>query len=69
MTHLRTMHYHLGLVCALCTDFSSTSTDAKRQHTHVCKSVATAKDNDQEEEEYNNDDDGNEDDEYLLREA
>ena len=45
VNHLRTTHYHLGLVCALCVDFS-TSADAMRQHTHVCKSIASAEDND-----------------------
>ena len=69
MNHLRTMHYHLGLVCALCMDFFSISADAMMQNTHVCKSIAATKDNDWEEEEYNNDDDSNEDDEHLLEEA
>ena len=66
MNHLQTMHYHLGLVCV---DFFSTSADAMRWYTHVCKSITAAEDNDQEEEEYDNDDDGNEDNEYLVEEA
>ena len=69
MNHLRTMHYHLGLVCALCVDFFSTSTDAMRWHAHICKSITTAEDNDCKEEESENDDDGNEVGDYLLEEA
>ena len=62
------MHYHLGMVCALCMDFFWTSKDAMRLHMHVCKSIAT-KDNDHEEEESKNDDNGDEDNDYLLEEA
>ena len=69
MNHLRTMHYHLGLVCALCVDFFSSSMDPMRQDTHVCKSITTTKDNDQGEKESENDDDRDEDDDYLLEEA
>ena len=68
VNHLRTIHYHLGLVCTLCMDFFSTSTDAMRWHVYVCKSIA-AEDNDHEEEESKNDDDGSEEDDYLLEEA
>ena len=68
MNHLRTMHYHLGLVCALCMEFFSTSADAMGQHTHGCKYIAT-KDNDCKEEESKNSDDGDEDDDYLFEEA
>ena len=63
------MHYHLGLVCALCVDFFLTSTDAMRWYAHVCKTIASTKDNDWDEEEYENDNDDNKDDEYLLEEA
>ena len=69
MNHLRTTHYHLGLVCALCIDFFSTNTDAMRWHAHMCKSNTSARDNDQEEDGYKNDDDGDKDDEYLPQEA
>ena len=69
VNHLRTMHYQLGMVCALWVDFFSTSPDTMRQHTHICKSIAAAEDNDQEEEESKNDDDGNEDDDYLHEEV
>ena len=62
MNHLTTMHYHLGLVRALCLGFFLTCTNAMRQHAHVCKSIA-AKDNDCKEEEFKNDDD------YLLEQA
>ena len=50
VNHLQTMHYHLGLVCTLCIDFFTTSTDAMRWHTHICKSIA-AEDNDCKEKE------------------
>ena len=69
MNHLRTTHYHLGLVCALCVDFFSTSTNAMQQDAYMCKSIITAKDNDREEEEYENDNDSDEDEYYLLKEA
>ena len=69
MNHLRTMHYHLGLVCALSMDFFSTSVDTMMQHAHMCKSTATTEGNDQKEEEYKNDYNGNKDDEYLLKQA
>ena len=68
VNHLRTVHYHLSLVCALCLDFFSTSVDAMKQHIHVCKSIAT-KNNDHEEEESENDNNSDEDDDYLLEEA
>ena len=55
----------MGLVCALYVDFS-TSTDAMRWHSHVCKSIAATEDNDWEEEEHTNDNDGNGDDKFLL---
>ena len=45
INHLRTVHYHLGLVCTLCMDFSATSMDTVRWHVHVCKSMV-AKDRD-----------------------
>ena len=51
MNHLRTTHYHLGLVHGLCGDFFSPSADAMRWHAHMCKSIASAKENDWEEEE------------------
>ena len=35
VNHLRPMHYHLGLVCALYMDFFLTSADAMSWHTHV----------------------------------
>ena len=63
------MHYHLGLVYALCMDFFSTSVDAMRWHTHVFKSITAAEDNDQEDQESENDNDSDEEDDYLFEEA
>ena len=68
MNHMRTVHYHLGLVCALCMAFFLTSTDTMLWHVHICKSIAT-KDNDHKEEESRNDDNSDEDDDYLFEEA
>ena len=69
VNHLRTVHYYLGLVCALCMNFFATSMDTIQWHVHVCKSMA-AKDKDlKEEEESENGDNGNEDNGYLLEEV
>ena len=69
INHLRTVHYHLGLVCALCMDFFATSVDTMRWHMHVCKSMATEDKDCEEEEESENDDDSNKDNgaTYLRR--
>ena len=67
VNHLRTVHYHLGLVCALCMDFFTTST--MRWLIHTCKSMATKDKDCKEEEESENDDDGDEDNSYLLEEV
>ena len=64
VNYLRTVHYHLGLVCTLCMDFFATSVDTKRWHAHACNSMAN-KDKDWEEEESKNDN-GDEDNGYLL---
>ena len=69
MNHLKTMHYHLGLVCALCVDFFSTSADTMMWYAHICRSITATKVNDWEEEESKNYNDGNKDDDYLLEEA
>ena len=69
LNHLRTTHYHLGLVCILYMDFFLTSADAMWSHTHMYYSIAAIEDNDWEEEEYENDDDGDENSEYLFEEA
>ena len=62
VNHLHTVHYYLGLVCALCLAFSTTSADTMRKHNPCCKATATQ---DQEEEEMSEEDDGNNDDGYL----
>ena len=41
VNHLRTMDYHLGLVCTLSMDFFTTSMDTMRWHVHICRSMAT----------------------------
>ena len=61
------MHYHLGLICALCWDFFTTSADTIRQHASSCEALTT-KDKDQAEEEESKGNNGDEDDWYLLEE-
>ena len=61
------MHYHLGLICANCLDYFTTSTDAMYWHAQLCKPTA-ASDDDREEEDYEDNDNGNEDDEFLFEE-
>ena len=68
INHLWPMHYHLGLVCALCMDFFTTSMDTMRWHIHACKTMGTKDKDWEEEEESENDDDSDEDDGYLLEE-
>ena len=65
INHLRTVHYHLGLVCTLCMDFFATSADTMRWHACICKLMAAE---DREEEESEIDDDSDEDDGFLLEE-
>ena len=62
VNYLCTVHYHLGLVCALCLPFVTTSADTTRKHMPQCKAMATGH---LEEEEVTEDDNGDEDDEYL----
>ena len=64
VNHLQTMHYHLGLICANCLNFFTTSSDTMWQHTLVCKSMATSDRNGNKEEsppEYEGDDNGDDD--------
>ena len=61
------MYYHLGLICALCWDFFTTSVDTIRWHVSSCKALTT-KDKDWTEEEESKCDNGDEDDGYLLEE-
>ena len=68
VNHLRTMHYHLGLVCTLCMDFLATSADTMRWHTHASKSMATEIRTKKRRKISENDGDGDEDDGYLLEE-
>ena len=37
VNHLCTMHYHLGLICALCQDFFTKSADTIRWHASSCE--------------------------------
>ena len=67
VNHLCTMHYHLGLIGALCWDFFATSVDTIRWHTTSCESLTT-KDKDWEEEEESQGNNGDDDDGYLLEE-
>ena len=65
--HLHTMHYHLGLTCALCQEFFTTSADSISWHVFSCESLTT-KDKDWEEEEESRGNNADEDDGYLLEE-
>ena len=49
VNHLQTMHYHLGLICACCLDYFTTSADAMHWHTQLFKSTAAGDDDDREE--------------------
>ena len=69
--HLQTMHYHLGLICAHCLEYITTSSDAMHQHAQLCKPTAVS-DNDNKREDsqpdFEDDDNGNEDDEFIFEE-
>ena len=70
VNHLQTMHYQLGLVCACCLDYFTTSTETMHHHTHVCKPPATGigDNDDREKEDSKDDDNGNEDEEFEFKE-
>ena len=71
VNHLWTMHYHLGLVCACCLDYFTTSADAMHQHSQLCKPTAAGNDDDGREDspqDYEDDDNGDEDDEFVFEE-
>ena len=65
--HLHTIHYHLGLICALCRDFFVMSVDTIRWHASSCEALTT-RDIDWEEEEESEGNYGDENDGYLLEE-
>ena len=61
--------YHLGIICAWCLDYFTTSADAMHWHIQLCKpSAASNSDEDREEEDYKDDDNGDEDDEFMFSE-
>ena len=63
------MHSHLGLVCACCLDYFTTSTAAMCQHTQLCKPMAAGYDDDDREEgDYEDNDNGNEDYKFVFEE-
>ena len=66
VNHLCTVHYHLGLVCALCLACFTTSADTTRKHRTCCMDMATG---DWEEEETSEKDNSSEDDGYLPQEV
>ena len=69
VNHLWTTHIHLGLICARCLDYFTTSTDAMHQHAKLCKPMAAGNnDDDREEEDYKDDDNGDEDDKVMFEE-
>ena len=67
VNHLRTVHYYLGLICALCQDFFTMSSDTLRWHTSSYESLPMD-DKDWQEEEESKGDNVDEDDGYQLEE-
>ena len=66
---LRAVHYHLGLICAHCMDYFTTSANAMHQHTKVCKPTTGSDDDDyREEDDYGDDDNGDKDDKFMFKE-
>ena len=57
--HLQTMNYHLGLICAHCSDYFMTSTDIMHHHTQLCRSTATSNNDDRKESPLENEEDEN----------
>ena len=58
VNHLQIMHYWLGLICARCLDYFTTSSDAMYHHGPVWKNSACSKaEEDDEDKEYYKDDD------------
>ena len=69
VNHLWTTHYHLGLICAHCLEYFTTSADTMSCHAHICKSTTAGNDDDyREEEDYKDNDNGDEDDEFMFKE-
>ena len=68
VNHLRTNHYHLGLICNHCIEYFTMSTDAMCWHSQLCKPAPANDDNDQEEESVNDDNGGEYDDKFALYE-
>ena len=66
VNHLQTMHYHLGLICTHCLDYSMTSTDAMHWHTQLCRSMAAGNDDDREESPPEYEENENGDGNYIL---
>ena len=63
------MNYHLGLICAHCVDYFTTSADTMCQHAQLYKpTVASDDDDDRKEEAYEDDDNSNEDYEFMCEE-
>ena len=67
VNHLHTVHYCLGLICALCQDIFATSADTIKWYVSSCVSL-TMKDKDWKEEEESKSNNGDENDRYLLTE-
>ena len=63
------MHYHLGLTCAHCLDYFTTSAGAMHWHAQLCKPTAATDDDDgREEEDYEDDDNDDKDYEFMFEE-
>ena len=69
VNHLQTMHYHLGLICAHCLDYFTTSAENMHCHAHDCKPMTASKDDDNMDEEDSEDDNnGDVHDEFVFKE-
>ena len=62
--HLRTTHYHLGLICTQCHKYFTTNVEAMHHHPHGCDPSATGDDDNSEEDDSDND--GKEDEGYIV---
>ena len=66
VNHLQTVNYHLGLVCALCLAFFTTSMDTMWKYKPCCKATAAK---DWEEEETLEEDNSDAEDGYFPQEV
>ena len=69
VNHLRTSHYHLGLICTWCLDYFTTSADTINHYSQLCKqALAGIKEDDEEDQEGESDIDhkGEDDNDFMF---